>query len=219
MLSSRLRWPLLVLLSSAFALPSTARGVIVSSFRKPGCTIGRSIYEVDGSSSYRTLPSPLVVGIANDAFRVLFGGFGPRLSLYAAPDMEFNAYFFYNVLTDAQGQAVGADVGVTYSPGWIDDVYRTWGPSAVLGLFAHETGHAMSWYFDWRQFNFESHDEERRADFLAGYAVARWRADPGGLEQVHKMFSTYDDGQHAAWPVRISDLRYGWLAGGGLPYW
>ncbi|MCX6844722.1 MAG: SUMF1/EgtB/PvdO family nonheme iron enzyme [candidate division WOR-3 bacterium] len=207
----------------AVVTASSYAGQVLSSVRKSGFSSGGvSLDVVANSPEYLAPPTPLALRVANDAFTAVWGPNGPHIELFSAPAMEPNAFFGYVTVSYRQSPSGPMPVqkaAVVYSPSFLDEVQSDFGQAAVLALFAHETGHGMSRYFKWDQYNFESHQEERRADFIAGFGLARWRADPAGIEACMKAFATYDDGSHPKWDVRIGDIRAGWLAGGGLPFW
>lgn len=166
-------------------------------------------------------PSPLALKIANDAMAAAWPGIKPNIMLYSAPTMCDNAFFGQIPITTMTtfGPIVQYVPAVVYSPKFLTELHTKHGPAAVLAIFAHEIAHAMSRFFNWSLYNFESHQEERRADFIAGYVVARWKGNRISFEQAIIPFSQVDDGYHATWEIRIADFRAGWIAGGGNIFW
>ncbi|MCB1152429.1 hypothetical protein KDL45_02180 [bacterium] len=105
-----------------------------------------------------------------------------------------------------------------YSPTFMDTIMKIYGPSAPLGVFAHELGHLL----DFRRGNVgwmhNSWDRELRADSWAGCALAKLnmpQRDTSGVLQALAQSPTHS---HPDWTKRVEALKKGYAQCGGQPH-
>jgi Zn-dependent protease with chaperone function len=105
---------------------------------------------------------------------------------------------------------------VVYSPQFLTDTYRRYGEEAVIGILAHEYGHAMDFVTPAIWMN-NSWTRELRADAWAGCALANIDLDATALEKSLLVVSRYPSPSHPSWQLRVPVLRLGYVACGGDP--
>jgi hypothetical protein len=113
------------------------------------------------------------------------------------------------LLAAASGQAK-----LVYAPRFFSSAYEALGDGAILGLIAHELGHALDdtmgavWVkSDW--------PAELRADAWAGCIVARIDLNASDLQASFSALAKYPPGSHPDWKQRLTVLRTGFTQCGG----
>lgn len=102
---------------------------------------------------------------------------------------------------------------ITYDPIWFGEMKRRYGFHAPVGVLAHEVGHIAlgirvpNWIQDW--------SDEARADFFAGYSLAKLRADPRSIQAWLSTEGRMADHRHPDGMTRIAVVREGYKKGGG----
>jgi len=108
----------------------------------------------------------------------------------------------------------GGEGKLAYSPQFFATVYQGFGDAGVIGIIAHEMGHALddamgaSWIRgDWTP--------ELRADGWAGCILAKSRFNPADLQAALAALAKYPAPAHPAWSLRLPAIRDGYTHCGG----
>jgi hypothetical protein len=100
-----------------------------------------------------------------------------------------------------------------YAPKFFQTVYDRYGEGALLGIMAHEFGHALDEIYPARFGN--AGPPELRADAWAGCTLARISLSPPSLADALTALSKYPSPAHPGWALRLSALRLGYTKCGG----
>jgi len=104
---------------------------------------------------------------------------------------------------------------IAYSPAFIGNVQKTYGPLATFGLVAHQLGHHLDTTGNRPPWMKEAWDGELRADAWAGCAMAKAELRPSGLQAVLLALSNYPSAHHPAWAARRAVITEGYNRCGG----
>lgn len=126
--------------------------------------------------------------------------------VYKNETIGMNAVTWVSGIRD--GQATRAKI--VYSPAFLDGLARQFGDGASFGVLAHEVGHHLTAALGKRgQFD-HSWDEELRADYLAGCALARAARPPSELENALRALAATASPTHPAFDRRNPVIRQGY---------
>ncbi|MCC7384021.1 MAG: hypothetical protein IT384_19420 [Deltaproteobacteria bacterium] len=99
---------------------------------------------------------------------------------------------------------------IVYSPRFLDGLAQTFGSGASFGVLAHEVGHHLTAAKAMRSMLDHSWDEELRADYLAGCALARAGRPPDELENALRALASSASPSHPAFNKRNPVVRKGY---------
>jgi hypothetical protein len=181
----------------AFLLALSARGEVV-------CALGQ------GASSYKPIsdqrPSPdsmQLAGRVNSAMKAICADHCPEMALFRNPTAA-------NMMLVAGS----GDAKVVYSPQFLYAVDMAFGDEGVIGLMAHELGHALDDVGRAAWVN-RAWSPEVRADAWAGCILANTDLGEKGLDQALAALAKYPSPAHPDWKVRLPALRAGYTHCGG----
>jgi len=110
--------------------------------------------------------------------------------------------------------AVAGQAKLVYAPHFFSAAYDAYGDGAILGIIAHELGHALDdtmgavWVkSDW--------PAELRADAWAGCTLARIDLSAGDLQASLSALAKYPPSSAPGWKQRLPGLRTGFTQCGG----
>jgi hypothetical protein len=181
----------------AFLLPFAASAQVV-------CALG------PGAASYKPganqRPTPDAMELAervNMALKTICSPNCPATALFRNPTAA-------NLMLVAEaGQAK-----LIYAPQFFAAAYNQYGDGAIIGIIAHEMGHALDDAMGaaWVKSTWMP---ELRADSWAGCTLARIDLSPGDLEASLAALAKYPAPGQPAWSVRLPVLRTGYTQCGG----
>jgi hypothetical protein len=182
---------------AVFLLPASAPAQIV-------CTLGA------GTSAYKPTADQRPSG---DAMQ-LAGRVNAALKTICAANCPATALFRNATAPNAMLVAVGGQAKLVYAPQFFSAAYDSYGDGAILGIIAHELGHALddtmgaAWVkSDW--------PAELRADAWAGCTLARIDLSETDFEAGLKALAKYPPPSHPDWKQRLPVLRTGFTQCGG----
>lgn len=117
-----------------------------------------------------------------------------------------------NALTFVSGidQGQHTQVKIVYAPDFLNTLSKKFGAGASFGVLAHEVGHHLTATKGWRSRLDSSWDEELRADYLAGCALARAGRPPDDLENALKALASVATETHPSSTHRNPVVRKGY---------
>ncbi|MBZ5575810.1 MAG: hypothetical protein LAP40_04540 [Acidobacteriia bacterium] len=103
---------------------------------------------------------------------------------------------------------------LVYAPEFFSAVYEQYGDGAIVGLIAHEMGHALDDALGaaWIK---SSWTPELRADAWAGCALGKLGQSARDLEGSLAALAKYPSAGHPAWSIRLPVLQAGFTQCGG----
>ena len=184
-------------LATAFFLPVSASGQIV-------CALGPDASGYRPAADQRPSADAMqLAGRVNAAVKTICAANCPEIALLrntTAPNA---------LLAASAGQAK-----LVYAPQFFSAAYEAMGDGAILGLIAHELGHALDdtmgavWVkSDW--------PAELRADAWAGCIVARMDLNASDLQASLIALAKYPPSSSPGWKQRLPVLRSGFTQCGG----
>jgi hypothetical protein len=186
-----------LLFATALLLPFTASAQIV-------CALG------PGASAYQAASDQRPSG---DAMQ-LAGRVNAALKTICAANCPEAALFRNTTAPNAMLVAAAGQAKLVYAPQFFSAAYEAYGDGAILGLIAHELGHALDdtmgavWVkSDW--------PAELRADAWAGCTLARIDLSNGDLQAGLSALAKYPPPSHPNWKQRLPILRTGFTQCGG----
>ena len=99
---------------------------------------------------------------------------------------------------------------IVYSAEFLNALEGSFGAGASFGVLAHEVGHHLTAAKGWRRWGDSSHDEELRADYLAGCALARSGRPPDELENALRALAKIATPTHPSFAQRNQSIRTGY---------
>lgn len=187
-----------VIFLAALFLPIPAFAQIV-------CALGPNAWAYKPVSDQRPSVDALeLAGRVNAALKTICAANCPQTALFRNPTAP-NA-----MLVAAAGQAK-----LVYAPQFFSAAYDALGDGAIVGLIAHELGHALddtlgaAWVkSDW--------PPELRADAWAGCTLARVDLSAGDLQASLSALAKYPAPSSPDWKQRVPVLRTGFTQCGGI---
>jgi len=163
---------------------------------------GASSYKPDGNQR----PTPDAMELAervNTAVKTICSPNCPSTALLR------NATAANLMLVAEAGQAK-----LIYAPQFFATAYERYGDGAILGILAHEMGHALDDAMGaaWVK---SSWTPELRADSWAGCTLARIELNAGDLEASLAALAKYPPSAQPTWSARLPVLRIGYTQCGG----
>jgi len=181
----------------AFLLPLGAMAQVV-------CALGpgASSYKPDGNQR----PTPDAMELA--------GRVNTAIKTICSPNCPETAVFRNTTAANLMLVVDSGQAKLIYGPQFFATVYEHYGDGAILGIIAHEMGHALDDVMGaaWVQ---KTWSPELRADSWAGCTLARIDLNPGDLEASLAALAKYPAPGHPAWNVRLPILRTGYTKCGG----
>lgn len=129
-----------------------------------------------------------------------------RGNVYRNDTIGMNAVTWVSGFRD--GPATQAKI--VYSPRFLELLAERFGDGASFGVLAHEIGHVMTAARSMRQAFDSSWDEELRADYMAGCALARAGRPPVELEHAMSALASVASASHPAFDRRNPVIRRGY---------
>ena len=114
------------------------------------------------------------------------------------------------------GQGAGTRVTIVYSPDFLNGLDRQFGPGASFGVLAHEVGHHLTAAGNLRSAYDHSWDEELRADWFAGCALAIAGSETVALESTLRALASVATPTHPSFAARTPKVREGYKECAGL---
>lgn len=117
-----------------------------------------------------------------------------------------------NALTFVSGidQGQNTQVKIVYAPEFLNTLSKKFGAGASFGVLAHEVGHHLTATKGWRNQLDSSWDEELRADYLAGCALARAGRPTDDLENALRALASVATETHPSSQHRNPVVRKGY---------
>jgi hypothetical protein len=100
-----------------------------------------------------------------------------------------------------------AGAKVVYSPAFFQTIYDTYGEGALIGVLAHEYGHALDEIYP-QKFG-TGGTPELRADAWAGCSLAKSHLSPARLNAALTGISKYPTPGNPPWQIRVSAFKLG----------
>ena len=122
------------------------------------------------------------------------------------PTVGMNALTFVSGID--QGQRT--QVKIVYAPNFLNTLSKKFGAGASFGVLAHEVGHHLTATKGWRNKLDSAWDEELRADYLAGCALARAGRPPDDLEHALLALASVATDTHPSSKHRNPVVRKGY---------
>jgi hypothetical protein len=97
---------------------------------------------------------------------------------------------------------------VVYAPAFFQSIYDNYGEGALIGVLAHEYGHALDEIFPQKFGN--GGTPELRADAWAGCSLAKSHLTPARLDAALIGLSKYPTPGNPPWQIRLSALKLGY---------
>jgi hypothetical protein len=97
---------------------------------------------------------------------------------------------------------------VVYAPTFFQSVYDNYGEGALIGVMAHEYGHALDEIYP-QKFG-TGGTPELRADAWAGCALAKSNLTPARLDAALAGLSKYPTPGNPPWQIRLSAFKLGY---------
>jgi len=168
------------------------------------CALGPAASAYKPGSDQRPTPDAMQVAARlNTAMKAICASNCPEVAVYrnaTAPNV---------MLIVDPGQAK-----LVYSPQFFGNIYTSYGDNAIVGIMAHEMGHALddtmgaAWIkSDWTP--------ELRADSWAGCILAKIGLNGTDLDATLAALSKNPSPAHTGWDRRLPVLRTGHLQCGG----
>jgi hypothetical protein len=104
---------------------------------------------------------------------------------------------------------------IVYSPAFVAEVRKSFGPLGSFGLFAHQLGHHLDATGNRPAWMNGAWDSELRADAWAGCAMAKAELRPSGLQASLLVLAEYPSPRHPAWSERRAAISEGYKQCGG----
>jgi hypothetical protein len=104
---------------------------------------------------------------------------------------------------------------IVYSPAFVAEVRKSYGPLGSFGLFAHQLGHHLDAIGNRPAWMKGAWDGELRADAWAGCAMAKAELKPSGLQASLLVLAEYPSPRHPAWNERRDAITEGYKQCGG----
>jgi hypothetical protein len=185
------------LLAAFVFLPFTASAQIV-------CALG------PGASAYKPAADQRPSGDAIE----LAGRVNAALKTICAANCPETVLFRNTTAPNLMLVAVAGQAKLVYAPHFFSAAYDAYGDGAILGIIAHELGHALDdtmgavWVkSDW--------PAELRADAWAGCTLARIDLSAGDLQASLSALAKYPPSSAPGWKQRLPGLRTGFTQCGG----
>ena len=144
----------------------------------------------------------------------LAGRVNAALKTICAANCPETALFRNTTAANAMLVAASGQAKLIYAPQFFSAAYDAYGDGAILGIIAHELGHALDdtmgavWVkSDW--------PAELRADAWAGCTVARIDLNASDLQASLSALAKYPPASHSGWKQRLAVLRSGFTQCGG----
>jgi hypothetical protein len=144
----------------------------------------------------------------------LAGRLNAALKAICADHCPVMALFRNTTAPNAMLIADSGQAKLVYSPQFFAAAYESFGDNGILGIMAHEVGHALdatvgvAWIKN-------SWAPELRADAWAGCVLARMGPGTSSLEPSLTALSKYPSPAHPGWNLRLPVLRTGYTQCGG----
>lgn len=122
------------------------------------------------------------------------------------PTVGMNALTFVSAIDRGQH----TQVKIVYAPNFLNTLSKKFGAGASFGVLAHEVGHHLTATKGWRNKLDSSWDEELRADYLAGCALARAGRPPDDLENALRALASVATETHPSSQHRNPVVRKGY---------
>jgi hypothetical protein len=103
---------------------------------------------------------------------------------------------------------------LVYAPQFFTAAYDNYGDGGIIGMIAHELGHALDDTMGAAWIN-NNWSPELRADAWAGCTLARAGLAPEELEATFGALAKYPSSAHPSWNLRLPVLRTGYTQCGG----
>ena len=168
------------------------------------CTLGAASSSYDAYADQRPTSDAMeLAGQVNAALAPVCTPNCPVVALFR------NASVPKAIMVVASGQAK-----LIYSPKFFTSVYEEYGDGAIIGIIAHELGHAINETAPaaWMKSGWTP---ELRADAWAGCALAKVNLSARRLEATLTAISMNPSPAHPGWAQRIPALRLGYAQCGG----
>src|SRR4029079_3541697 len=104
---------------------------------------------------------------------------------------------------------------IVYSPAFVAEVRKSYGPLGSFGLFAHPLGHHPDAIGNRPAWMKGAWDGELRADAWAGCAMAKAELKPSGLQASLLVLAEYPSPRHPSWNERRAAITEGYKQCGG----
>lgn len=179
------------------ALASAARAQVV-------CALGPGAASYQPGSDQRPTPDAMELAErVNTALKTICSPNCPSTGVYR------NTTAANAMLVVDAGQAK-----FVYAPQFFAAAYERYGDGAIIGILAHELGHALDDVMGaaWVK---SSWSPELRADSWAGCTLARIALPPSDLQASLAALAKYPASGHPAWNLRLPVLRVGYTQCGG----
>jgi hypothetical protein len=136
------------------------------------------------------------------------------LKTICSPNCPATALFRNTTAANLMLVADASQAKLIYAPQFFATAYDRYGDGAILGIIAHEMGHALDDAMGaaWVK---STWTPELRADSWAGCTLARIDLSPSDLEASLAALAQYPAPGHPAWSVRLPVLRTGYTQCGG----
>jgi hypothetical protein len=136
------------------------------------------------------------------------------LKTICSPNCPSTAFFRNTTAANLMLVAESGQAKLIYAPQFFATAYDQYGDGAIIGIIAHEMGHALDDTMGaaWVK---STWTPELRADSWAGCTLARIDLSPGDLEAGLAALAKYPAPGHPAWSARLPVLRIGYTQCGG----
>ena len=110
--------------------------------------------------------------------------------------------------------ADGNQARLVYAPNFLASVHEAYGDAGIIGIIAHEFGHALDDALGaaWIESKWAP---ELRADAWAGCTLAKSGLGRGELQSALDALAKHPSPSHPAWPRRLPAIRAGYKGCGG----
>ena len=144
----------------------------------------------------------------------LAGRVNTALKTICSPHCPSTALLRNATAANAMLVADSGHAKLVYAPQFFATAYGQYGDGAIIGIIAHEMGHALDdgMGAPWVK---SSWSPELRADAWAGCTLARMNLTPGDLQSSLAALAKYPAPSHPAWKVRLTVLRASFIQCGG----
>lgn len=180
-----------------FLLPCAARAQVV-------CALGPGASSYKPNTDQRATPDAMELAErVNTALKTICSPNCPATALFR------NTTAANLMLVTDSGQAK-----LIYAPQFFAAAYEHYGDGAIIGIIAHQMGHALDDVIGaaWVK---NTWTPELRADSWAGCTLARIDLSPSDLEASLAALAEYPSPGHPPWSLRLPVLRTGFTQCGG----
>jgi hypothetical protein len=168
------------------------------------CALGPDVSSYKPAADQRPTPDALeLAGRVNAAVKTICAAHCPVIQL-----------FRNSTAANAMLIADAGEAKLVYTPQFFAAAYDRYGDGGIIGIIAHELGHALDDTLGASWIN-GSWTLELRADAWAGCTLARAGLVQEELEATLEALANYPSPAHPSWDLRLPVLRTGYAQCGG----